>query len=253
MDQNHRFYKIAVHDLKRRGEDPGRPEEDKPDEPREPRAATDDVEWIAAIDSAGRGVRGAQIAIFVPGSDRPSARVATDDQGRFRIPARLADEHRELELHVTAEGRFPRGANGVDAIRLKRTPAGTWNFTRVALLRSAQLAGTVLDGEGKATGRSAFVAFTTSDDSVACSSFAADNGGYIKPTVLLPDTIHTTGFVGSWGQSPGLDLGVREVLQHSLLTPACGLGYLSPEEATRGLKLLDELGRRARQWLASQA
>ncbi|MEJ2092225.1 MAG: hypothetical protein P8X65_08530 [Syntrophobacterales bacterium] len=50
----------------------------------------------------------------------------------------------------------------------------------------------------------------------------------------------------------GLGLGVREVLQHSLLTPACGLGYLSPEEATRGLKLLDELGRRARQWLASQ-
>lgn len=50
----------------------------------------------------------------------------------------------------------------------------------------------------------------------------------------------------------GLGWEVREVLQHSLLTPACGLGYLSPEEATRGLKLLDGLGRRARQWLASQ-
>jgi len=50
-----------------------------------------------------------------------------------------------------------------------------------------------------------------------------------------------------------IGLGVKEVLQHSLLTPACGLGYLSPEEATRGLKLLDELGRRARQWLASQS
>jgi methionine synthase II (cobalamin-independent) len=49
----------------------------------------------------------------------------------------------------------------------------------------------------------------------------------------------------------GLGVGVREVLHHSLLTPACGLGYLSPEEATRALKLLDELGRRARGWLAS--
>jgi len=49
----------------------------------------------------------------------------------------------------------------------------------------------------------------------------------------------------------GLGFGVREVLRHSLLTPACGLGYLSPEGATRALELLDELGGRARQWLAS--
>lgn len=49
----------------------------------------------------------------------------------------------------------------------------------------------------------------------------------------------------------GLGLGFREVLHHSLLTPACGLGYLSPAEATRALQLLDELGQRARQWLAS--
>jgi methionine synthase II (cobalamin-independent) len=49
-----------------------------------------------------------------------------------------------------------------------------------------------------------------------------------------------------------LGLEVREVLQHSLLTPACGLGYLSPEEATRGLKLLEEMAQRARQWLATQ-
>jgi hypothetical protein len=47
-------------------------------------------------------------------------------------------------------------------------------------------------------------------------------------------------------------LGLREVLQHSLLTPACGLGYLSPEEATRVLKILSELSGRARQWLATQ-
>lgn len=49
----------------------------------------------------------------------------------------------------------------------------------------------------------------------------------------------------------GLGFEAREVLQGSLLTPACGLGYLSPDEATRALKFLDELGRRARQWLAS--
>jgi hypothetical protein len=50
----------------------------------------------------------------------------------------------------------------------------------------------------------------------------------------------------------GLGLGVREVLNHSLLTPACGLGYLSPEGATRVLTLLDELSLRGRQWLAAQ-
>ncbi len=49
----------------------------------------------------------------------------------------------------------------------------------------------------------------------------------------------------------GLGFGVREVLQRALLTPACGLGYLSPEEATRALKFLDDLGSRARGWLAS--
>lgn len=53
------------------------------------------------------------------------------------------------------------------------------------------------------------------------------------------------------GRLAGLGLGVREVLHHSLLTPACGLGYLSPEEATRALQLLEALGQRARQWLAS--
>jgi hypothetical protein len=50
----------------------------------------------------------------------------------------------------------------------------------------------------------------------------------------------------------GLGLGVPEVLNHSLLTPACGLGYLSPEEATRALTLLSELSGRAREWLAAK-
>jgi hypothetical protein len=46
-----------------------------------------------------------------------------------------------------------------------------------------------------------------------------------------------------------LGFEAREVLQHSLLTPACGLGYLSPEEATRALTLLAELSQRGRRWL----
>jgi hypothetical protein len=50
----------------------------------------------------------------------------------------------------------------------------------------------------------------------------------------------------------GLGLGLREVLHHSLLTPACGLGYLSPEGATRAMTLLSELSVRGRQWLAAQ-
>jgi hypothetical protein len=50
----------------------------------------------------------------------------------------------------------------------------------------------------------------------------------------------------------GLGLGLQEVLHHSLLTPACGLGYLSPEGATRALTLLSELSGRGREWLAAQ-
>jgi hypothetical protein len=50
----------------------------------------------------------------------------------------------------------------------------------------------------------------------------------------------------------GLGLGLSAVLQHSLLTPACGLGYLSPEGASRALTLLSELSGRARQWLSAQ-
>ncbi len=50
----------------------------------------------------------------------------------------------------------------------------------------------------------------------------------------------------------GMGLGLREVLQHSLLTPACGLGYLTPEEATRALTILSELSGRAREFLAAQ-
>jgi hypothetical protein len=47
-----------------------------------------------------------------------------------------------------------------------------------------------------------------------------------------------------------LGLGLPEVLRHSLLSPACGLGYLTPAGATRALELLAELSGRARRWLA---
>lgn len=43
---------------------------------------------------------------------------------------------------------------------------------------------------------------------------------------------------------------VSDVLNQSLLTPACGLGYLTPENAVRALQLLGELSRRGRAWLA---
>jgi len=47
--------------------------------------------------------------------------------------------------------------------------------------------------------------------------------------------------------SRGLEL--RRLLSQALLTPACGLGYLTPEAATRGLELLHNLSSRARRWL----
>lgn len=49
----------------------------------------------------------------------------------------------------------------------------------------------------------------------------------------------------------GLGFGVREVLGRALLTPACGMGYLSAEAATRAFCILSDLSARGRQWLAS--
>jgi hypothetical protein len=43
---------------------------------------------------------------------------------------------------------------------------------------------------------------------------------------------------------------VQEILSRSLFTPACGLGYLTPEEAVRALGLLADLSSRGRSWLA---
>lgn len=45
--------------------------------------------------------------------------------------------------------------------------------------------------------------------------------------------------------------GLKEILSRALLTPACGMGYLSPEEARRGFQVLAELSLRGQEWLAS--
>jgi len=86
-------------------------------------------------------------------------------------------------------------------------------------------------------------------------------GGYLAwglvPTLEAEKLAQETGdslwqrFASQVERLAGLGLGLPEVLRHSLLTPACGLGYLSPEEATRALALLAELSGRARQWLAA--
>jgi hypothetical protein len=46
-------------------------------------------------------------------------------------------------------------------------------------------------------------------------------------------------------------LGLKEVLSQALLTPACGMGYLSEESARRVLGELQELSARGQRWLAS--
>jgi len=43
----------------------------------------------------------------------------------------------------------------------------------------------------------------------------------------------------------------KEILSRALLTPACGMGYLSPEAANRVLALLQELSDRGRKWLSA--
>ncbi len=46
-------------------------------------------------------------------------------------------------------------------------------------------------------------------------------------------------------------LGLQEILSQALLTPACGMGYLSEESARRVLAMLQELSARGQRWLAS--
>jgi hypothetical protein len=48
-----------------------------------------------------------------------------------------------------------------------------------------------------------------------------------------------------------LKTGPQEILDRSLLTPACGTGYMSPDDARRVLTTLKEVSIRGREWLAS--
>ncbi len=47
-------------------------------------------------------------------------------------------------------------------------------------------------------------------------------------------------------------LAVKDILSQAILTPACGMGYLSLEAAQRGLEILGELSVRGQQWLESR-
>jgi hypothetical protein len=58
-------------------------------------------------------------------------------------------------------------------------------------------------------------------------------------------------FQGQVQQLARLGPPPKEILSRSLLTPACGMGYLTPEAATRVLALLTELSARGRDWLAA--
>jgi hypothetical protein len=56
-------------------------------------------------------------------------------------------------------------------------------------------------------------------------------------------------FQGQVEEAAARGLDLHRLLSQALLTPACGLGYLSPEAATRALALLHNLSARARRWL----
>jgi hypothetical protein len=48
-----------------------------------------------------------------------------------------------------------------------------------------------------------------------------------------------------------LQWGVKDILAQSLLTPACGMGYLSRDDGRRVLTFLKEMSLRGQEWLAS--
>lgn len=58
-------------------------------------------------------------------------------------------------------------------------------------------------------------------------------------------------FTGQVERLTGLGLEPAQVLSQALVTPSCGLGYLSPEAAATALGYLKELSDRAREWLTS--
>ncbi|MDD5642149.1 MAG: hypothetical protein PHX53_10895, partial [Syntrophales bacterium] len=58
-------------------------------------------------------------------------------------------------------------------------------------------------------------------------------------------------FQGQVQQLASSGTAIKEILAGALLTPACGMGYLSPEAADRVLALLQDLSARGRKWLAT--
>jgi len=48
-----------------------------------------------------------------------------------------------------------------------------------------------------------------------------------------------------------LRLGLKDILGAALLTPACGTGYMTPDQARRVLTILKELNLRGQEWLAA--
>jgi hypothetical protein len=58
-------------------------------------------------------------------------------------------------------------------------------------------------------------------------------------------------FRGQVRQLAESGMTAKEILSRSILTPACGMGYLSPEDAHRVLSLLGELSDKGKSWLAS--
>jgi hypothetical protein len=65
-----------------------------------------------------------------------------------------------------------------------------------------------------------------------------------------PDTLWQRFQAQAHQLAQDLNLGLKEILNQSLLTPACGTGYMSPDDARRVLTTLKELGLRGQEWLA---
>jgi hypothetical protein len=85
-----------------------------------------------------------------------------------------------------------------------------------------------------------------------------DRGGWLAwGLVPTGEELHREVAGSLWARFQGqvqqlaadLKCGVKEVLARAILTPACGMGYLTPEAATRAFALLGELSQRGQAWL----
>ncbi len=88
--------------------------------------------------------------------------------------------------------------------------------------------------------------------------FLARGGWLAWGLVPTREELHQESEDGLWHrfesqvkQAVGRGLELHQVLAQALLTPACGLGYQTPEAAARALELLHRLSARARRWLES--